>query len=191
MDRGLTALQFHWKIRGEMSGELLTQIVVLVVLLACSLGIARWLGQRSMLDRIRQLQLRLDQAEENARQSRKTAGEAIRRAEQAQVDARDLEHSLKELPEISQRLSATRNLREIPNRALELVQEIFDAAYAIFYRCDENGLVAVATHGDSEFSVGHRLELGQGIAGWTALKQMVLTVACGSRRANISLRAWL
>jgi diguanylate cyclase (GGDEF)-like protein len=66
-------------------------------------------------------------------------------------------------------------LREIPNCALDLIQEVFDPSYAVFYKCVRNSLVAVAVRGPSEYALGHRLELGQGIVGWSALKQLALT----------------
>jgi diguanylate cyclase (GGDEF)-like protein len=66
-------------------------------------------------------------------------------------------------------------MREIPNCALDLVQEIFDPSYALFYKCVRNSLVAVSARGDCSYGVGHRLEAGRGIVGWAALKQLPLT----------------
>jgi diguanylate cyclase (GGDEF)-like protein len=158
-----------------MPNEFPFEFLVLVIAFGVSLWIARWFGKASQNPVLREKDRLLEQAERSAREHRQNAVDAVRRAESAQSISRDLERSLSELPEIAQRLSATRNLREIPNCALELVQEVFDAQYAIFYKCDRTGLVAVATQGDSEFAVGHRLEQEEGVAGWTAVKQLPLT----------------
>ena len=151
-----------------MSTVTLLPLLALVVAIIIALSIARFMGKASQGPALREQESIAAQAEQSARQHRLTAVEATRRAERAETIARDLEKSLAELPEIAQRLSATRNLREIPERALELVQELFRPQYAIFYRCARESVVAVATLGDSEYAVGHRLDLGQGIVGWTA-----------------------
>ena len=61
-----------------------------------------------------------------------------------------------------------RELREIPDSTLDLVQEIFQPSYSVFYRMSNGKLVAVACRGESEFRIGHRLEPGEGVVGWTA-----------------------
>ena len=71
-----------------------------------------------------------------------------------------LQRSIVEMPEIAQRLSGTRDLREIPDRTLELVEEIFDPRYCLFYRVGRDDLVAVASRGECEFRVGHRVPHG-------------------------------
>ena len=85
------------------------------------------------------------------------------------------QHSIVQIPEIAQRLYAMRELREIPDSTLDLVQEIFQPSYSVFYRMSNGKLVAVACRGESEFRLGHRLELGEGVVGWTASKQLPFT----------------
>jgi diguanylate cyclase (GGDEF)-like protein len=98
-----------------------------------------------------------------------------RRFQNSEEMVQKLQRSILEMPEVAQRLTATRDLREIPNRTLELVGEIFDPTYSVFYRAVRDELVAVATLGDSEFGVGHRVKIGEGIVGWTASKQLPYT----------------
>ena len=146
-----------------------------IVLMGVCLWIARALGKSSQRGLLRERENRVKEAQQSAREHRRAAVEATRRAEAAEATVEDLQRSLSELPEIAQRLSGTRNLREIPNCALELVQEIFEPSYALFYKCVSNDLVAVAARGRCGYGVGHRLELGRGIVGWTAIKQLPLT----------------
>jgi len=116
---------------------------------------AAWEGERALLER------RVDDLVERGRVANGT------------IDR--LQRTLIEVPEIAQRLISTPSLREIPDRALELAGELLQPGWAVFYRLGQRGLVAVATHGGSEFSVGHRLAAGEGIAGWAALRQAILT----------------
>jgi len=113
---------------------------------------------------------------ESASERHRVAGEELRtRLAEAQETMAQLEHSLLELPEIAQRLSATRNLREIPGSALDLVEEIYVPAYCVFYRMNDGGLVAVAVRGQSPFPVGHRVRVREGVVGWAAIRQMAIT----------------
>jgi diguanylate cyclase (GGDEF)-like protein len=143
--------------------------------LGMCLWIARGVGRASQRPALREAEQRAARAEASAKEQRRWAVEATQRAEQAEATAEALKRSLAELPEIAQRLSDTQSAREIPSRALELVQEIFDASYAVFYRHSQNGLVAVATQGECEIGMGHQLQTGQGLVGWAALKQLPLT----------------
>ena len=86
-----------------------------------------------------------------------------------------LQRTLLEIPEIAERLISTESLKEVPERALDLAVELFDPSYAVFYRLGRRGLVAVATRGPSEYEVGHRLAVGEGVVGWTAVRQVALT----------------
>ena len=47
---------------------------------------------------------------------------------------RTLKRTIVEMPEIASRLTATQNLREIPIHTLDLVTEIFEPSYSVFYR---------------------------------------------------------
>jgi diguanylate cyclase (GGDEF)-like protein len=66
-------------------------------------------------------------------------------------------------------------LREIPEKALDLVQEVFQPTYSVFYRSGREGLIAAAVRGESEFTVGHRIKTGEGVVGWVAVKQLPYT----------------
>jgi diguanylate cyclase (GGDEF)-like protein len=151
------------------------EFMPVIAVMGVALWIARLLGKSSQRAILLERETRVKEAQQIARDHRRSAVEATRRAESAEAAVEDLQRSLAELPEIAQRLSGTRNLREIPNCAIELVQEIFDPSYALFYKCVRDGLVAVSARGRCEYGVGHRLEAGRGIVGWAALKQLPLT----------------
>jgi len=97
------------------------------------------------------------------------------RHESAQKDSAQLEHSLLELPEIAQRLSATRSMIEIPEAALDLVEEIYKADYCTYYKMGEGGLVAVSSRGKNPPPLGHRVRVREGVVGWSAIRQMAIT----------------
>jgi diguanylate cyclase (GGDEF)-like protein len=116
--------------------------------------------------------MRLEASEE---QQRRLVDDLSESNEIAEEEIRRLERSLVEMPEIAQRLAVTRDLNEIPERALDLVQEIFDPSYSVFYRAGKGELIGVAFRGESEFGIGHRVNWGEGIVGWTAVKQLPFT----------------
>jgi len=159
----------------DMWNAIPIEFLPLIPLLGISLWIARALGKSSQRAILRERESRVKEAQQGAREHRRAAVEATRRAESAEATVKDLQRSLSELPEIAQRLSGTRNLREIPNCALELIQEIFDPSYALFYKSVRDSLVAVAVRGRCDYGVGHRIEAGRGIVGWAAVKQLPLT----------------
>lgn len=147
---------------------------------ALLLGIVGWLLGRAQASSRSQLEverLRRDARQlEGACERHRVASEELReRLAEAQDTTAQLEHSLLELPEIAQRLSATRNLREIPGSALDLVEEIYVPAYCVFYRMNDGGLVAVAVRGQSPYPVGHRVKVREGVVGWSAIRQMAIT----------------
>ena len=125
--------------------------------------------------RIRQLSDAVMRLESSAQDQRQTVEDLSKRNETAEQTILRLERSLVEMPEIAQRLAVTRDLRQIPARALALVQEIFDPSYSVFYRTAKDELIGVACRGESEFGVGHRVKWGEGIVGWTAVKQLPFT----------------
>jgi hypothetical protein len=97
------------------------------------------------------------------------------RLEEQRISGSQVQQRCREMPEIAQRLSATRDLREIPDRTLDLVQETFDPSFSVFYRSSQGELVAVACRGESEFCVGHRMKRGDGVVGRAAIKQLPFT----------------
>jgi diguanylate cyclase (GGDEF)-like protein len=125
--------------------------------------------------RIRALRSFVRQLELSTEEHRRKAEELFKRSETAEENVQRLKRSLLEMPEIAQRLAVTRDLREIPERALELVQEIFEPSYCVFYRTGRDELIGMACRGESEFGVGHRVKWGEGIVGWTAAKQLPFT----------------
>jgi diguanylate cyclase (GGDEF)-like protein len=147
--------------------------LLIVTALAGTLGY-RWAVSR-LEPRLRKVQQGATRADQTVQQQRRTAEELCARLEHTENRCRQLERSLVEIPEIAQRLSATRDLREIPEKALDLVQEVFQPLYSVFYRSSRNLLVAAAVRGESEFAVGHRIKTGEGVVGWVAVKQLPYT----------------
>ena len=147
--------------------------LVIVTVLAGALGYR--LAAASRAARIQKLQQALSRAEQTVQQQRRTAEELCARVESTESRCRQLERAIVEIPEVAQRLSATRDLRQIPEKALELVHEVFQPRYSVFYRAGRDGLVAAAVRGTSEFAVGHRIKTGEGVVGWTAVKQLPYT----------------
>ncbi len=147
--------------------------LVAVTALAALLGYRVAAASRDA--RLRKLQQHLSRVDQTVQQQRRAAEELCARLESTESRCRQLERSIVEIPEIAQRLSATRELRQIPEKALDLVQEVFQPLYSVFYRAGRDGLVAAAARGESEFAVGHRLKTGEGVVGWTAVKQLPYT----------------
>jgi len=132
-------------------------------------------GRRDRRDRMRALEQQAAQYERRATEAQRANEDLWERTERAETAVRALQFSIVQIPEIAQRLSGLRELREIPDRTLDLVQEIFQPTYAVFYRVSNGVLVAASVSGDCEFRAGHRLEPGEGIVGWTAVKQLAFT----------------
>lgn len=168
-----------------MLHEFVAQLSLAGFVLLVTLFASRYFGKASMRPQLRALQEEVEAAQARERAFRHDASEANRRAERAETTSRELERSIAELPEIAQRLSATRNLRDIPACALELVQEVFDPRFSVFYTCVRGNLVAVATSGQSGIATGHRLQTGSGIVGWTAVKQMPVTPESVAHESNL------
>ncbi len=147
--------------------------LVIVTVLAGVLGYRLAIASRAA--RILKLQQTLSRAEQTVQQQRRTAEELCTRVENTDLRCQQLERSIVEIPEVAQRLSATRDLRQIPEKVLELVHEVFQPCYSVFYRAGREGLVAAAVCGVSEFALGHRVKMGEGVVGWTAVKQLPYT----------------
>jgi diguanylate cyclase (GGDEF)-like protein len=150
-------------------------VVWLLGLLIGALGALRlgmFLGRRQSNDSMLGLERAREQSERRVAEALRANEDLWARLERSEAAVRELQLSIVQIPEIAQRLSALRELREIPDSTLDLVQEIFQPSYSVFYRLSGGKLIAVACRGESEFRIGHRLELGDGIVGWTAQKQL-------------------
>ncbi len=97
------------------------------------------------------------------------------RARVAEESARALERSILQIPETAQRLFSAGTLRQVPDIALDLVEDLFAPSFALFYRLHHSGFVAAARRGECEFELGHRLAKGEGVVGWTAVRQLPFT----------------
>jgi diguanylate cyclase (GGDEF)-like protein len=132
-------------------------------------------GRKNRRERMRALEQAAAQCERRLVDAQRANEDLWARAEQTETAVRELQLSIVQIPEIAQRLSGLRELREIPDATLDLVQEIFRPSYSVFYRVHGGKLVAVAARGESEFRVGHRLEPGEGVVGWTAVRKMAFS----------------
>jgi diguanylate cyclase (GGDEF)-like protein len=161
-----------------MDPELLTlseQLVGLCVFAFGGFALGFYPGRKDRRERLRALEQAVSQFERRAVDAQRANEDLWERTERAEAAVRGLQLSIVQIPEIAQRLSGLRELRDIPDGTLDLVQEIFQCAYSVFYRVSNGRLVAVACRGESEFRIGHRLEPGEGIVGWTAVKQLPFT----------------
>ena len=161
-----------------MSSELLNlseQLLVVAVFAVGSFLLGFVPGRRQRREKLRALEQAVVQFERRAVEAQRANEDLWSRIERAEASVRALQLSIVQIPEIAQRLSGLRELRDIPDGTLDLVQEVFQPSYSVFYRVNNGKLVAVACRGDSEFRIGHRLEPGEGVVGWTAVKQMAFT----------------
>jgi diguanylate cyclase (GGDEF)-like protein len=126
-----------------------------------------------------------EQSERRLGEAQRANEELWQRLESSEAAVRELQLSIVQIPEIAQRLSALRELREIPDGTLDLVQEIFKPSYSVFYRLSGGRLQAVACRGESEFKVGHKLAPGEGVVGWTANKQLPFTPEDAERESLV------
>jgi diguanylate cyclase (GGDEF)-like protein len=154
------------------SGEELAGLIVFAVI---GFTIGFFWGRADRRERVRGFEQAAAQSERRAVDAQRANEDLWTRTERAETAVRALQLSIVEIPKIAQRLSSLRDPREIPDGTLELVQEIFESSYSVFYRVSKGKLVAVACRGESEFRIGHRLEPGAGIVGWTAVRQMPFT----------------
>jgi diguanylate cyclase (GGDEF)-like protein len=161
-----------------MGSEFLTLGEQLIGLLLFAVGgfvLGFYPGRKQRSERLRAVEQAAAQSERRALEAQRANEDLWERTERAEASVRGLQLSIVQIPEIAQRLSALRELREIPDGTLDVVQEIFQPSYSVFYRVSNGKLVAVACRGTSEFDIGHRLEPGEGVVGWTAVKQMAFT----------------
>ncbi len=147
------------------------EIVVTFALAGATYYVSRYFAQ----DALNALKARIAELEKSNADHRRAAADLYDRSMRAEKTVESLQKSIIELPDIAQRLSACRDLRDIPARSLELVQELFEPGYATFYVTRRGELVAAAGIGECEFPVGHRVKFGEGIVGWTGLKQLPMT----------------
>jgi diguanylate cyclase (GGDEF)-like protein len=152
-----------------------TQILLVLLFAVGGFLLGRIPGRATLLTRVEQLESMAEQADRRSAEHQRTSENMWERCQAAEEQVRGLQLSVVQIPEIAQRLSGVRDLREVPEHALDLVQEIFEPSYAVFYRVNKGQLVAVSRRGTSEFNVGHQLQPGEGIVGWTAIKQLPVT----------------
>ena len=152
-------------------GELIAGAVLLAL---CVMGLGIFFGRRDRGERVRALEHSVLQFERKAVEAQRANEDLWERMERSETAVRELQNSIVQIPEIAVRLSRARVARH-PGRMLDLVQEVFQPSYSVFYRMSNGKLVAVARRGASEFRLGHRLELGEGVVGWTASKQLPFT----------------
>ncbi len=155
--------------------SLAEQLIGLLIFTVGSFLLGFYPGRKQRIERLRGLEQAVAQSERRAVEAQRANEDLWERIERAETSVRGLQLSIVQIPEIAQRLSALRELRDIPDGTLDLVQEIFQPSYSVFYRVNSGKLVAVACRGESEFRIGHRLEPGEGVVGWTAVKQMAFT----------------
>jgi diguanylate cyclase (GGDEF)-like protein len=161
-----------------------------VVLSALAVGVALIamafvLGRRPMENQVRRLELTVSRLDRRAQEFQRRAEDTQERCDAAENLVRRLQRSIVEMPEIAQRLSATRDLREIPERTLDLVQEMFDPTYSVFYRSGHDQLIAVASRGESEYGVGHRVKHEEGVVGWACVRQLAFTAEDAELESNV------
>ena len=134
--------------------------------LACAMPARRRIGR---------LEASLRRFQQTASEGKRLLGISETGRLEAEGSVTELEQTIRQLPEIAQRLTATQDIREIPGLALELVHEVFHPRYSVFFRMGRGELIAVAVQGTTEYDIGRRIPSGEGIVGWTALKQFPLT----------------
>src|SRR5262245_28210370 len=151
--------------------ELLAAFVVAVI---C--GVVGHRSAASSRDaRLSRLQEELARVQRTVQEQRRSAEDLCTRLEESEGHCKQLQRALVEIPEVAQRLAGTRDAREIPQKVLELVHEVFQPSYGVFYRVGPDSLVAIATRGECEYTVGHRVKHGEGVVGICALKQLPYT----------------
>jgi len=113
------------------------------------------------------------------------ANEAREVFERQKESTEALRRTIVYIPEIAQRLAGNLEVRQIPGATLDLVDEILDPEYAVFYRVSRGQAVAVECRGDCEYAVGHRIDIGSGLVGWTAERQMAFTEEDAERESGL------
>jgi diguanylate cyclase (GGDEF)-like protein len=122
---------------------------------------------------------------ERLSQLTRDANESKELFERQRESAEALRRTIVYIPEIAQRLAGNLEVRQIPGATLDLVDEILDPDYAVFYRASRNEVVAVECRGDCEYAVGHRIQIGSGLVGWTAERQMAFTEEDAERESGL------
>jgi len=158
-------------------GELdaIGQVLLLLMFTLGGVILGRIPGRAGLAAQVEASRKAAEAAEARAEEHQRTAENLWQRCRESDEQIRSLQLSVVQIPEIAQRLSGVRDLREIPEHALDLCQEIFEPSYSIFYRVNRGKLVAVGRRGSCEFNVGHQLEPGEGLVGWTAIRQLPIT----------------
>ncbi len=155
--------------------DAVSQVLLLLMFTAGGVVLGRIPGRAGLLGRVERAEKNAAAAEKLSVEHQRSSENMWERCRESDEQIRTLQLSVVQIPEIAQRLSGVRDLREIPEHALDLCQEIFEPSYSMFYRVNKGQLVAVSRRGSCEFNVGHQLEPGEGLVGWTAVKQLPIT----------------
>jgi diguanylate cyclase (GGDEF)-like protein len=97
------------------------------------------------------------------------------RLRQAHETSEQLRRTLLHIPDVAQRLTSVKTLREIPEHALDLVEELLAPRYAVFFRKGNEDLVVVGARGDTDLEIGARVRMGEGVVGFAAVRQVAFT----------------
>lgn len=122
------------------------------------------------------LEARWKEMERRALEERERARGLLEEHQRLEKSVKELRQVIANVPTIAQRLVESSQLREIPERALDLVQELFAPEYSAFFRASRGAFVAVAAHGNAPYRVGEWVELQEGVVGWAAMKQLPVTI---------------
>ena len=120
-------------------GELIAGAVLLAL---CVMGLGISFGRRDRGQRVRALEHSVQQFERKAVEAQRANEDLWERMERSETAVRELQNSIVQIPEIAQRLYAMRELREIPDSTLDLVQEIsaVDSVFTARSRNSSRGL---------------------------------------------------
>ncbi|MGH7289158.1 MAG: hypothetical protein ACREI8_14180, partial [Myxococcota bacterium] len=116
-----------------MDPDLLTlgeQVLALLVFASGGFALGFVPGRKERRERVRALELAAVQFERRAVEAQRANEDLWERSERSEAAVRALQLSIVQIPEIAQRLSGLRELREIPDGTLDLVQEIFQPSYS-------------------------------------------------------------
>jgi diguanylate cyclase (GGDEF)-like protein len=89
--------------------------------------------------------------------------------------AEDLRRTVARIPWMAQDLLQTHEAREIPGKALALIEEFFAPRYSVFLMVRGPGFVVSDVRGESPFELHASLGPKDGVVAWSAEKQLILT----------------
>jgi diguanylate cyclase (GGDEF)-like protein len=130
----------------------------------------------------RRAQSRLEAAERRhdrlaAREVETSRSLELEKEERARVEQEEqlLRAIVSRLPWMIQELMECHDAREIPSKALDLIQELFAPRYVAFFARSADGFVATQVRGETEIALRSELGPRDGVVPWAAGKQLVLT----------------